>query len=234
MGKSILITGASSGIGRAAAIKLARPEHRLYLVARRESELEQVAVICRELGSETDFVSQDLGELDRLPALADSAYQSQDFPVLINCAGIGVFAEFADLPWEDFQRQVQLNLFAPARLIHAALPRMLELGGGQIINVLSMTCVHVLPGGGGYSTAKAGLQMLGKIVSQEYRRKGIKVTNLMPGAVDTPIWDGSPMANCMPEMIPTEEVANLIFQLVTNPRSFNVDEILMMPSQGVL
>jgi 3-oxoacyl-[acyl-carrier protein] reductase len=234
MGKSILITGASSGIGRAAAVKLARPEHRLFLVGRRRTELEQVAVICRNLGSEAEVVSQDMAELDHLPAIVNSAYQSGNYPVLVNCAGMGVFAEFADLTWEDVQRQIQLNLMAPARLIHSALPRMLELSGGQIINVLSMTCVHILPGGGGYSTAKAGLQMLGKVVSQEYRKKGIKVTNLMPGAVDTPIWDGSPMASRMPEMIPTEEVANLIFQLVMSPQSFNIDEILMMPSQGVL
>lgn len=234
MNKRILITGASSGIGRASALALSKNGVHLTLVARREAELGEVGEECLAKGASVEIYPLDLTQIDAIPALVDTFLTGDCYPVLVNSAGIGVFKSFADLAWEDIDRQINLNLRAPARLIHACLPGMLQRGGGQIINVLSMTCVHILPGGGGYSTAKSGLQMLGKVVSQEYRKKGIRVTNLMPGAVDTPIWDGSPMQSRMGEMIPTVEVASLIARLVESPDSYNMDEILMMPPRGVL
>jgi len=234
MTKTILITGASSGIGAAAALALADSRHRLILAARSKAKLEILANRARERGSEAQVFPIDLANLAEIDALASSLKGEGSYPVLINAAGTASFAEFADLSWADLETQHKINFLAPARLIQAALPIMLAKGGGQIVNVLSMVCVNVMPFGGGYSTSKAALQMLGKIVSAEYRQKGIKVTNLMPGAVDTPLWDGTPMESRKPEMIPAEEVANLIAQLVRNPHSFNLDEILMMPSTGVL
>ncbi len=234
MTKRILITGASSGIGRAAAIQLAGPGVHLALVARREVELQETADICSEKGASVEIYPRDIGELEKVSVLAEAFVADSGYPVLINAAGIGIFGSFADLGWSDIERQYTVNFLAPAMLIHACLPKMLACGGGQIINVLSMTCVHVLPGGGGYSPAKAALQMLGKVVSQEYRNQGIRVTNLMPGATDTPIWSGSPMESRMNEMIPTGEVANLIAHLVESPDSYTMDEVLMMPRGGVL
>lgn len=234
MDKRILITGASSGIGRASALALAKNGVHMTLVARREDELKVVGEECLGRGASVEIYPLGLTEIDAIPALANTFLTGDGYPVLVNSAGIGVFKAFADLGWEDIDRQITLNLRAPARLIHDCLPGMLQRGGGQIINVLSMTCVHILPGGGGYSTAKAGLQMLGKVVSQEYRRKGIRLTNLMPGAVDTPIWNGSPMQSRLNEMIPTDEVAGLIARLVESPGDYNMDEILMMPPSGVL
>jgi len=111
---------------------------------------------------------------------------------------------------------------------------MLNRGGGQIVNVLSMVCERVLPGCGGYASSKSALRMLGKVVSEEYRKQGIRVTNLMPGAVNTPIWEGSPMQERASEMIPLEAVAKAIQDIVEAHAGFNLDEILMMPPGGVL
>lgn len=232
--RRILVTGASSGIGRATALKLANPQNELILVGRREGGLQTLADECAKAGGLADPFPYDLSQLDRIKILRTRLFARDGYPVVINAAGIGVFNDYADLAWEDIERQYTVNLMAPAKLIHECLPPMLERGGGQIINILSMTCVHVLPGGGGYSPAKAGLHMLGKVVSQEYRQKGIRLTNLMPGATDTPIWAGSPMHERMNEMIPTDEVATLISRLVEDPDSYNMDEILMMPRGGVL
>ena len=85
---------------------------------------------------------------------------------------MGVFANYADLSWEDVDRQFRLNLLAPARLIHASLSTMLERGGGQIVNVLSMAAIHILPGANAYSASKAALLTLAKTISQEYRSQG--------------------------------------------------------------
>lgn len=234
MKKRILVTGASSGIGRAAALALASPDNELILTGRREEELQAVAAECGKTAGFVDVFPYDLTQLERIKILATRLMAKEGYPILINAAGIGVFNSYSELAWEDIERQYTVNLMAPAKLIHNCLPGMVDRGGGQIINVLSMTCVHVLPGGGGYSPAKAGLQMLGKVVSQEYRKQGIRVTNLMPGATDTPIWEGSPMEARMKDMIPTDEVASLIARLVESPDSYNMDEILMMPRGGVL
>jgi len=230
--KSILITGASSGIGAAAALDLASPVHHLVLAARSEDKLRAVAEEVRANGGIADVVPTDLEGPTNFDGLVSKL--PDGYPVLVNCAGVGVFANYADLAWEDVERQFRLNLLAPARLIHALLPTMLERGGGQIVNVLSMAATHVLPGANAYSASKSALLTLAKTISQEYRSQGIRVTNLLPGATDTSIWDGSPMESRKPEMIPTEDVASLIGQIVRSSDSYNLDEILMMPPKGVL
>jgi short-subunit dehydrogenase len=230
--KSILITGASSGIGAATAMELSGPEQSLILVARSKEKLQVVADQVRANGGSANVVPADLEDLDQVESLANEF--ATGYPVLINCAGVGVFANYADLSWEDVERQFRLNLLAPARLIHASLPTMLERGGGQIVNVLSMAAIHILPGANAYSASKAALLTLAKTISQEYRSQGVRVTNLLPGATDTSIWDGSPMESRKPEMIPTEDVASLIGKIVRSPDSYNIDEILMMPPKGVL
>ena len=171
---------------------------------------------------------------ETVPRLVSHLAGLDGYPVLLNAAGIGVYAPFAELSWQDVERQANLNYLVPARLIHELIPLMLSRGGGRIVNVLSMVCEHVLPGCGAYASSKSALRMLGKVVSEEYRKKGIRVTNLMPGAVNTPIWECSPMQERTSEMIPLEAVAKTIQTIVDTPEGFNLDEILMMPPGGVL
>src|SRR5687767_11253552 len=126
MVKRILITGASSGIGKAASIALAHPDHHLILVARRTEELEAVVTLCKEKGGSAEAYPTDLTDLKALKALATRLHAKDGYPVLINSAGIGVFNEFAKLAWEDVERQMTVNMLAPAKLIHDCLPLMLE------------------------------------------------------------------------------------------------------------
>ena len=234
MERRILITGASSGIGQAAALALAKPHTQLILTARNEARLSEVRDRCVEAGSAVQMLACDLAAEDSIPLLRRAMSGFEGYPTLINSAGLGVFGLYADLAWEDIENQFRINFLAPARLIHALLPEMLESGGGQIINVLSMTCAHLLPGSNAYAASKSGLLSLSRLISAEHRSQGIKVTNLLPGAVATPLWDGSPMQTRLAEMIPVEEIAKAIVGCVEAPHTFNLDEALIMPPGGVL
>ncbi|HJP82976.1 MAG TPA: SDR family NAD(P)-dependent oxidoreductase [Fimbriimonadaceae bacterium] len=234
MKRSILITGASSGIGWETALALANDVNHLTLSGRRADRLEELAGLCRAQGVPVNTRAVDLADESAIDELCEVWLSVPGFPVLVNCAGVGIFQTFDELSWSDFKSQIQTNLMAPAQLIHCALPAMIERGGGQIINVLSMAATHVLSGCGGYSASKAGLMMLGRVVSAEARAQGVRLTNLLPGAVATGIWSGSPMEARTSEMIPPQSVARMIALIVESPGDYTVDELLMMPPKGVL
>lgn len=233
MTKRVIVTGASSGIGRATALELAKSGHSLVLVARREDLLDSVGWECANLGVKVSTYAADITSVETAAALLLNAYAPDFYPVLVNCAGLGVFGDFAQMDWKDIDAQIAVNFTAPTRLIYALLPWMLENGGGQIINVLSMAAERVLPGAAAYSASKAGLLMMGKVISEEYRRQGIRITSILPGATDTPIWDGTTHLD-RNDMIPCEAVAEAIANLVDAPLAYNVDEITIMPPKGVL
>jgi len=228
--KKIVITGASSGIGRATAIQLSKSKHDLVLIARREDVLKEVAAEC---GGAT-VIAADLSKLDDIPGIVGQIRTEGVYPVLVNAAGTGVFDKYANLDWADIEAQITINELSPMRLIHAILPWMLEEGGGQIVNVLSRVASQVMPGCAAYGASKAGLLMLGNTVAQEYRREGIKVTSLLPGAVDTPIWDGMTGHPDRADMIPVQVVAETIADLIDRPHTHNVDELTLMPTKGIL
>jgi len=228
--KRILITGASSGIGREAALALAGKGHELLLLGRREDALASLIDECRE-GTAVPF---DLGDIEGIPGLVSSLRADGRYPVLVNSAGIGGFGLAAELDWAVVEQQIRINQLAPMRLTQAMLPWMLEAGGGQILNVLSIAATSVLAGCSAYGTSKAALLMFGKVVSAEYRRKGIKVTNLMPGATDTPIWDGSEGGPDRSQMIPSDVVGATIANVIERPHTHNMDELVLMPTFGIL
>lgn len=230
MKKRIIVTGASSGIGRAAAIELSKAGHELVLVARREAALKEVAQEC----GGAEVVVSDLSDLSAIPALIEKLKKADRYPVLINSAGIGKFNLYKDLDWANIEATILINQLSPMRLIHSILPWMLEAGGGQIINVLSRVATQVMPGASAYSASKAGLLILANTISQEYRREGIKMTNLLPGAVDTPIWDGMSSHPDRADMIPMEVVGEVIADLVNRPLNHNVDELMITPVKGIL
>ena len=106
--------------------------------------------------------------------------------------------------------------------------------GGQIIIGLSVAAVHVCPGSAGYATSKAALHMLGKVIAQDYRGEGIRVTSLLPGSVDTPLWEGKEWTPPKSDMLPVTAVAEAIRDLVLMPLDRNIDELHLMPPKGIL
>jgi NAD(P)-dependent dehydrogenase (short-subunit alcohol dehydrogenase family) len=138
------------------------------------------------------------------------------------------------MPLEAIEQTLKINLMAPIYAIHAALPWMLEAGGGKIVNVLSIAAVHTFPGSGAYAASKAGLLALGRSVAADYRSQGVRVTAILPGSVDTPLWEGKSFVPNREDMLTREAVAETIRDVVLMPQDRSVDELLLMPPKGIL
>jgi NADP-dependent 3-hydroxy acid dehydrogenase YdfG len=138
-GKVVVVTGASSGIGKASALALADQGARLVLAARRKKELEDTAVACRAKGTEVVTVITDVADEAQVQALAKNAIETfGHIDVWFNNAGMDAFGRFEDIPPETFERVLQINLMGTVHGARAALPHFLERNSGILINNASL------------------------------------------------------------------------------------------------
>jgi NADP-dependent 3-hydroxy acid dehydrogenase YdfG len=188
---TVLITGASSGIGEAVALKAADHANRLALLARNEGALEKVAAGCRERGPrEVRIVVADVGSAADVeagigPLLTDWG----SFDLVISSAGVAGFGMLTEMPSEVFDRIVRTNLLGSANLLRAVLPTMRDRDQGTVVLVGSINGHLVAPGMGAYTVSKWGLRALARSAQIENRdRPGISICYLSLASVDTPIW----------------------------------------------
>lgn len=231
-----VITGGGTGIGRAAAIELSMRGCELILVGRRLEKLQEVAEECAGNGSMVLPHVADISTKEGCQSAIDAAraLSGEVQPVLINCAGMAEFGRMHEMEADNIEAQIRANLVGPIELAHAILPWMLEAGAGRIINVSSMAATHVLPGTAVYAATKAGLLQFGRALMAEYRSQGILVTTILPGAVNTPLWDEQEFVPNRDEMIPADTVGQFIAQIVTAPKNMVVEEMTIMPVKGIL
>lgn len=237
MTKRVILTGASSGIGRETALLLSEARFELVLVARREDLLREVAQECRDRGAvSADVISADLSASSDVCAdVIQEAIGSGSSPlVLVNNAGRAEFGPYAEMDWHGIERSMALNVLGPMCLCHTILPEMLARGGSQIVNVLSIAATHNFPNSEAYCAAKAGLLAFGRSLALSYRRQGIRVTSILPGSVDTPLWDGKGWSPPSEDMLSPSVVAEAIRDIVISPPDRNYDEIVLMPPKGIL
>jgi len=178
--KYALITGASSGIGKAFARRLAGKKYNLILNARRESLLKELAKQLEEQhGIKTVVVTADLSTKEGIDAVVDKLKGRDNLHFLINNAGFANTGIFEEIPWIKHQRMLTVHVEAPTRLIHAALPLMLENKAGVIINVCSIAAL--MKKGGLYSATKNYLLGFSKLLANRLKSQGIIVQALCPG-----------------------------------------------------
>jgi serine 3-dehydrogenase (NADP+) len=180
--KTVIITGASSGIGAATAQAFATAGANVVLAARDEARLATVAgtMAGRALVVPTDV--SDRGAIERLVAEAVTAFGGID--IVINNAGVGLAAPVAELNPVDFEHALAVDLLGPLALTQAALPHM-RREGGQLMYVSSVVGLRALPYLGGYAAAKAALDRLTEALRVELRGSGITVTLVRPGTTRT-------------------------------------------------
>jgi short-subunit dehydrogenase len=182
-GKTVIITGASAGIGAATARAFAAAGANVVLAARDEARLRAVA---GELGARALVVPTDVAEpaaIERLVAETIARFGGLD--IVINNAGVGLAAPVAELRAVDFERAMAVDLLGPLALTQAALPHMRRRGRGQLIYVSSVVGLRALPYLGGYAAAKAALDRLTEALRVELRGSGIAVTLMRPGTTRT-------------------------------------------------
>ncbi len=195
--RTALITGASSGIGETFAKALAAQGMDLVLVARSEDRLRALARQLNEVYSRrVEVVSVDLslaGAAEKVKTAVDSLGMTVD--LLINNAGFGTVGAFEKQAPERERQEILLNAAAVVDMTHAFLPGMLERKSGGIINVASAAAFQPLPYMAVYAATKAFVLSFSHGIRGEYLRKGIKVTALCPGPVDTPFFEATGVEN---------------------------------------
>jgi len=213
-----IVTGASSGIGRATALALSAQGMRVALASRTEANLESVAQECRGPGAEVIVTPCDVAS----PAECERVIQATldrwgRIDVLVACAGVYVRAHAKDLTIEHLERSLAVNFYGTVHYVLGVLPHMLRQGDGHIILVTSMDAKKGLPLDGPYVAAKAAASGLAECMRQDLRGTGVHITTVFPARVDTPLI-GSLRVPAISAKIPPEAVAAAIIKaLRTRP-----------------
>ncbi|WP_009631648.1 SDR family oxidoreductase [Synechocystis sp. PCC 7509] len=230
-----LITGASSGIGKATALEFAKAGIDVALVSRSMDKLTAVAEASVATGVKAKAYELDLANLDQVQEqIKLIAADFGGIDILVNNAGIGYIGTLSETPLADWLTVINLNLTSVFQCIVGILPTMRHRGGGTIINVASIAGKQQFPGWGAYSVSKAGLIALSKTVAVEERDRGIRVTAICPGAVDTELWDALDSDFDRKAMLTPQIVAQTILHTALLPKQAVIDELILMPSAGSL
>jgi short-subunit dehydrogenase len=232
-----IITGASSGIGKATSLAFARAGINVALLSRSSDKLETVAKAAREMGVEAKAYPLDLSQVERVKEqIAAIAAEFGPIDILVNNAGIAYTKSLMDTSLSDWQETLNLNLTSVFQCVQGVLPGMRERSKGTIINVASIGASIAFPGWGAYCVSKAGLVMFSKALAGEERANGIRVVSISPGAVNTSIWDTETVQADFDRsvMLKPEIVAQAILQTALLPQEAVIEEMTIMPSVGTL
>ncbi|USY26084.1 SDR family oxidoreductase [Alcaligenes sp. 1735tsa3] len=228
-GKVALVTGASSGIGRAIALKFAEQGAALVLTARRGALLDAVAKEIRQSGGRAEFVTGDITQAEtheQVIEAANSRFGGLD--IAINNAGIvGALKPLTEMSLEEWQATLDTNLEAAFLGARSQIPAMLHRGGGSIVFTSSFVGTSVgLPGMSAYGAAKAALMGLVKGITADYAAQGIRANALLPGGTDTDIAgdqstkDWAAGLHAMKRIAQPEEIASAALFLASPMSSF--------------
>ena len=185
-GRVVVITGASSGNGKAIALALAEKGARLVLAARRTELLEATAREVEDRGGEALVLTCDVTAREQVETVAEAALTRWGrIDVWVNNAGVIGWSLFEDTTEEEFRRILEVNLMGSVYGTWSALPAMRRQGSGVIVNIVSMASLVALPVGSAYSASKAGLFALGDALRRELKGSGIRVCQVLPVGVNT-------------------------------------------------
>ncbi len=239
--KVVIITGASSGIGKATAMKLAKEGASVVLCARSEDELNQLKEKIEKNGGKALVVITDVtkpADLEKAVTQTLDKYGSID--VLINNAGLMPLSYVEKLKTDEWEKMVDVNIKGVLNGVAAVLPTMCKNKSGHIINISSSAAHNYFPGGAVYCATKAGVKMFSEGFRKELAPKyGINVTSIEPGAVDTSLFetitddDIKEKLKGMKEMtkLEAEDIANSIFYALNQPDRVNINDVYLMPTE---
>jgi short-subunit dehydrogenase len=229
----VWITGASSGIGLALAEGYANSGFSVIVSGRRKALLNAVTKKILDKGGTAHAIVCDVREKDLVEAASKEIVESFGIPdILLNNAGITVFKDFSNTSVEEFDDIMSTNLRGPFLTTKSILPYMLERRSGMILNIVSYAAKTTYTASSAYAASKAGMAAMMEGLRAEVRSKGIKIVNVFPGAVLTPIWSPKVRAKHRDKMLTSKEAAKMICSISCQPSSMMVEEIVLRPQTG--
>lgn len=231
---SVLITGASRGIGHAAARAFAEAGWDLLLVSRSEAALQSLESELGAGGVRVAYQAIDLTDSSAIgPGLTDLLNRGLRPSVLINNAGAAWTGELLEMPLDRWEWLVQLNLTSVFQVCAAVVPFM-RPAGGLVINVSSHAARNAFPGWGAYCTVKAALASFTRCLGEEERANGVRACTLTLGAVDTSLWDSPTVDSDFDRraMLPVNQAADALLHLARQPATQVVEDLTLMPATG--
>lgn len=218
--KIVFLTGASSGIGEALALAMAKRGATLGLLARRAELLKELAGKCEEFGGKARYFAVDVTDAQAVAEAAESLRNEfGKIDVLIANAGIGGNnAETRNLNPEAVAKVININLLGAVNAVSAVLPSMLENKSGQLVAISSLAGFRGLPKSAAYSASKAGMTAFFESVRLDVQHEGVDVTIIQPGFIKTPLTSGR--ANKMPFLMELEDSIPHFINAIENRKKF--------------
>jgi NADP-dependent 3-hydroxy acid dehydrogenase YdfG len=241
-----LITGASSGIGAATALELARLGAAVAIAARRKDRLDQLAGTIADEGGTALAIESDITDQQQArSAVGRTVDELGRLDIVINNAGVMLLGPIADAPTEEWDRMIDLNLKALLYVAHAALPHLLQAAEqeprhvAELVNISSVAGRIARRNSGVYNLTKHGVGAVSESMRQEFTRRHVRVSIVEPGAVDTELPDHNrpeireQLEDRFGDMerLESEDVADAIAFIVTRPRRTAINELLIRPTE---
>jgi len=226
--KKALVTGGTKGIGRAIAESLIKSGTRVTITARDEDEIKAAVSQLNAIGpgTATGHVCnvRDYNQVKSVFAHLDG------LDILINNAGVGIFASVESMSVEDFRAVLETNVFGVFYCCHEAIPLMKKRGGGYIINISSLAGANPHPEMAAYNASKFGLNGFSEALMQEIRHDGIKVSYIMPGSVNT-AFGGDEPSDVKSWQLQPSDIAQVVMDLLEYPDRTLPSRIEIRPSR---
>lgn len=239
--KVIIITGASSGIGKAAALKLSMKGATVVLSARSKEKLNELKKTIEDKGGKALVVTADVtkkADMEKLVAKTLEEYGTVH--IIINNAGLMPLSFVEKLKTDEWEKMVDVNIKGVLNGVAAVLPTLIKNKQGHIINISSTAAYQYFPGGAVYCATKAAVKMFSEGLRQELAPKyGICVTSIEPGAVATDLMNTITDEDVLDKlsemqkmtMLEPEDIAEAIYYALTQPSRVNINDVYIMPTQ---
>lgn len=230
--KIAIVTGATKGIGRAIAESLVNAGAGVAITARNDDEIGTTVAELKKLGAGTaaGYVCDVRDYTQVKSVVAEVAKEFGGLDILINNAGVGIFASVEAMSVEDFRAVLETNVFGVFYCCHEVIPFMKERGGGYIINISSLAGANPHAEMAAYNASKFGLNGFSEALMQEVRHDGIKVSYIMPGSVNT-AFGGDEPSNEKSWQLQPNDIAQVVIDLLSYPDRALPSRVEIRPSR---
>lgn len=231
--KVIWVTGASTGIGKEIASEFSRAGHIVAVSGRRKSRLVRIVSEIKYAEREASaFVCNVMSERSIQGTAKRIREKYGKIDVLVNNAGVTVFKSFLETKTFDYDAVLDTNLRGSFLCMKSVIPQMIRNKSGQIINILSTAANTSLEKSSVYAASKAGLLALSNCLRKEVRKYNIKISNVLPGAVETPMWDSRSRQRYKNRMMSAIDIARIVVDVADQPRKVLIEDLIVRPIKG--